>query len=186
MKRRLAVFAASIFSLCVAHYDPALAVCLGCANSSSDDGFFAPFVGNSNLAVDVPSEAPDLLFAGMTLGPTPSGGLLGSQIGNDPGSVGDLLGPIITHDPGPVGGLLGPAIMHDPGPIAGFLGPIITYDPGPIGDALGNQFQYGPGTSPTQDVFLEQTPIPAALPLFASAFGILGLLGLGRKFITAM
>jgi hypothetical protein len=184
VKRRLAVFAASILSLCVGQYDPASATCFGCATPSSDDGFFAPFVGNSNLAVNIPGDAPDFSFEGMS--PIPSGGLLGSQIGNDPAPVEDLLGPIITHDPGPVGGLLGPAIMHDPGPSAGFLGPIITYDPGPIGDALGTQFQYDPGTSSPRDLFLEPTPVPATLPLGASALGILGLLSLRRKFITAI
>lgn len=182
MKRRLASIAASILPLLVAVCDPAFASCVGFATPSSDNGLFAPLVGNSNLAVDVSSDA----FAGMILSPIPGSGLLGSQIANDPGPVETLLGPIITHDPGPVGGLLGPAIMHDPGPNDGFLGPIITYDPGPIGDALGTQFVYDPGTSPTQDLFLEPTPIPAALPLVASALGILGLLGRRRKFTTAM
>jgi hypothetical protein len=190
VKRRLAVLAASILPLCVASYDPASAACLGYATPSSVDDFFVQSV------VGAPSEARDLSFAGIMLNPISSGGLLGFQNRNDTGPVQDLLGPIITHDPGPVGGSLGPIITHDPGPIENFLGPIITHDPGPIesflgpiimydpgsiGDSLGTQFQYDLGTSPTRDLFLDPTPIPAALPLVASALGILGLLGFGRK-----
>jgi hypothetical protein len=175
VERRLASFAASILSLFVAVYDPAFASCVGFATPSGDDGLFAPFVGNSNLAVEVPSEE----FAGMILSPIPGPRSADSQIADGPGP-----GPIIMHDPGPNGDLLGPTIVHDPGPNDGFLGPIIIYDPGPVGDVLGTQFVYDPAISP--NVLLAPTPAPAALPLLAGALGILGFLSYRRKFIAAI